>query len=44
MPKASRDAAARLGDIEKAIHRIRLYTTGLDADGLEASFMAFDAC
>lgn len=43
MSKASRDAAARLGDIEKAISRIRLYTIGLDADGLEASFMAFDA-
>lgn len=43
MPKAQRDARLLLGDIEKAIGRIRLYTAGQDAKAFEASAITFDA-
>lgn len=43
MPKAQRDAKLLLGDIEKAIGRIRLYTAGQDAEAFEASWITFDA-
>lgn len=43
MPKPQRDAKLLLGDIEKAIGRIRLYTAGQDAEAFEASWITFDA-
>jgi uncharacterized protein with HEPN domain len=43
MPKAQRDARLLLGDIEKAIGRIRSYTEGQDAEAFEASAITFDA-
>ncbi len=43
MPKAQREAALLLADIDKAIGRIRLYIAGMDAEAFEASFVTFDA-
>jgi len=43
MPKAQRQAALLLADIDKAIDRIRLYVAGMDAAAFEASFITFDA-
>jgi uncharacterized protein with HEPN domain len=43
MPKAQREAALLLADIDKAIGRIRLYIAGMDAEAFEASFITFDA-
>ena len=42
MPKAQREAALLLADIDKAIGRIRLYIEGMDAEAFEASFVTFD--
>ena len=41
MPKAQREAALLLADIDKAVGRIRLYITGMDAEAFEASFCHF---
>lgn len=43
MPKAQREAALLLADIDKAIGRIRHYIKGMDARAFEASFITFDA-